>query len=118
MGLLTKQQEFTLKVVYPEIYFDEDIYGKKIKGNWYDDRANWIRVSCNFKLSEDFMREFRHFLDMNCLLYWQHLSEDFIRDFAGSLNCNELPVYQKHISHELIEWLIEKKYASPNLKRW
>jgi len=92
MGLLTKQQEFTLKIVYPEIHFDRDIHGKKIIGNWYDDRANWIRVSCGFKLTEDFMREFRNLLDWDCISHWQrYLSEDFIREFAGRLNCNELP---------------------------
>ena len=47
----------------------------------FKDYVSWFCISINQKLSEDFIREFKDYVDWGRILCHQSLSEDFIKEF-------------------------------------
>ena len=59
------------------------------------DEINWINVSRNIQLSEEFIREFQDKFDWKSISINQKLSEDFIREFQNRVNWDYISEYQK-----------------------
>jgi hypothetical protein len=56
---------------------------------------NWCDISCNYKLSEPFIREFKDVIWWVWISEYQILSEPFIYEFIDMI-----VLYQKHLSIE------------------
>ena len=61
----------------------------------FQDKVNWLRTSCNPKLSEDFIRKFQDKVDWEMISRKQKLSEDFIREFQNNFDWDEISFNQK-----------------------
>ena len=62
--------------------------------NEFENKANWIHVSTDEKLSEDFIREFKDKVIWHYISWYQKLSEDFIKEFKDkviweSISCDQ-----------------------------
>ena len=47
---------------------------------------NWVNISVNEILTEDFIREFKDYVDWNNIFAYQKLSKEFIIEFADKIN--------------------------------
>ena len=63
----------------------------------------WSWVSSDFELSEDFIREFKDYVDWNNIFAYQKLSKEFIIEFAGKISFNDL-MYNTHVSNDVKEF--------------
>jgi hypothetical protein len=52
----------------------------------FKDKANWIRISYSYPLSENFIREFQDKVNWDCISKHQQFSEDFTREFQNKVN--------------------------------
>ena len=59
------------------------------------DEINWIIVSRNIQLSEEFIREFQDKIDWYYISEYQKLSEDFIRKFQDKVDWGYISICQK-----------------------
>ena len=59
------------------------------------DEINWINVSRNIQLSEEFIREFQDKVDWYYISEYQKLSENFIREFQDKVDWYYISEYQK-----------------------
>ena len=66
------------------------------------DKVNWINVTRNIQLSEEFIREFQNKVNWKIISPYQNLSEDFIREFKDKVNWDYISKYQK-LSPEFIK---------------
>jgi hypothetical protein len=67
---------------------------------------DWLDVSVNQELSENFMREFQDKVDWGIISAQQNLSEDFIREFQDKVDWDNISINQACDSEE------EKKIMS------
>jgi len=115
MKPLTRKQIFDLLFKYPEVNRIGRIinlsYGNKV---WFDDHRIWKHISDNFKLSEDFMREFRKQLNWDCISRNQNLSEKFIKEMKNYIVWNHIVKYQS-LSKEFIERMEEDYNIKENI---
>ena len=51
-----------------------------------NDNVNWNHISIDYKLSENFIREFKDKVNWWCMLNYQKLSEKFKEEFKHKLN--------------------------------
>ena len=58
-------------------------------------KVDWIDISYNQSLSEDFIREFKDKVDWNNISAYQTLSENFIREFKDKVNWDCISFNQK-----------------------
>ena len=65
------------------------------------DDVNWLNVSRNIQLSENFIREFKDKVYWIEISYYQNLSENFIREFQYSVTWSYISERQK-LSEEFI----------------
>ena len=73
-----------------EINNKRDIHNEFITDGKFDidkfkEQANWIAISCNQTLSEEFIREFQDKVNWYHISWKQKLSEDFIREFKDKV---------------------------------
>ncbi|MBW3021026.1 hypothetical protein KY334_07055 [Candidatus Woesearchaeota archaeon] len=59
------------------------------------DSWDWYALSRNYKLSEDFIREFKNKVDWYRICKYQKLSENFIREFRDKLSWFGVLRYKK-----------------------
>ena len=59
------------------------------------EKRHWRHISNHLKLSEDFIREFKDYVDWNYISRYQKLSEDFIREFKNRVNWYWISASQK-----------------------
>jgi hypothetical protein len=78
--------------------------------------VNWIYITLFQKLSESFIREFRNYFDWANISRYQKLSEEFIREFKHEVDWHYISEYQK-LSEEFImefkdnvNWFYISKY--------
>ena len=64
---------------------------------------NWVNISVNEILTEDFIREFKDYVDWFDICYYQVLTEDFMREFADKID---------------FEYLMESEYISDEIKEF
>ena len=55
----------------------------------------WDDISINFTLSEEFIREFKDYVDWYFISSFQNLSEDFIREFKNYVTWLKISMYQQ-----------------------
>lgn len=70
---------------------------------------NWYRISQYQKLTEPFIREFKHLVNWTCISSYQHLSEIFIKEFQDEVNWIKISQYQK-LSESFIREFKDKIY--------
>ena len=70
-------------------------------------REQWVDISINQSLSEDFIREFQDKVDWDWISKYQNLSEDFIREFKDKVDWYYISKYQK-VSNKFIEEFFQK----------
>ena len=79
-----------------------DFLNKELGTNYKSlDDVNWLNVSRNIQLSENFIREFKDKVDWVRISTHQKLSEEFIKEFQNSVNWSYISIYQK-LSEEFI----------------
>jgi hypothetical protein len=61
----------------------------------FKDFVNWGNISIHQKLSENFIREFKDNVYWNYISEYQKLSESFIREFKNDIFWNDISQYQK-----------------------
>jgi len=61
----------------------------------FKDKFNWVYISKYQKLSEDFIREFRYKVDWWYVSRYQKLSENFIRKFNDRVNWSNISSHQQ-----------------------
>ena len=71
------------------------------------DEVIWWEMSMDYKLSEDFIREFSDKLDWRIISISQKLSEDFIREFADKVDWKQISTTQK-LSEDFIREFADK----------
>ena len=81
-----------LKSKYPDIFSEYSSVNE----------IDWRFISDNFRLSEEFIREFSDKVNWYNISYSQKLSEDFIREFKDKVNWSYISVYHK-LSEEFCE---------------
>ena len=66
-------------------WIDGDDYDKSVRERFAEDpnSVNWEIISCSYRLSEKYMREFQDYLDWNYIQRygWEYLNDNFIREF-------------------------------------
>ena len=67
----------------------------------FKDQVSWYGISCNQKLSEEFIREFKDKVYWYSISKYQKLSEEFIREFKDKVDWDRISKYQK-LSEEFI----------------
>ena len=67
----------------------------------FKDMVDWSGISCNQKLSEEFIREFKDQVNWTEISFYQKLSEEFIREFKDMVYWSGISIYQK-LSEEFI----------------
>lgn len=60
----------------------------------FKDYVDWDIVSCMQNLSENFIRQFKNYVDWERISATQKLSEDFIREFKDKVNWINVMKYQ------------------------
>lgn len=75
-----------------------DLLGTNFESN---KDIDWKIISKDYKLSEDFMREFKNKLDWYNLSIYQSFSESFIEEFKRRVNWDFISIHQK-LSEEFI----------------
>ena len=65
---------------------------------------NRNQLSCGYKLSEEFIREFQNEVVWDNISYFQTLSEDFIREFQDKVNWNFISIHQTLSEGFIIEF--------------
>lgn len=80
---------------------------EKYMGKNYDDfsKENWDDISHKYRLSEDFIDEFREKVNWRYISQRQTLSENFIRKYQDKVNWQFIPVAQKLSNDFLLEFL-------------
>jgi len=114
LNTLTKQQLFDLQIKYSNIV-PKNGSGKVIKNWWYDEYA-WLNVCLNFKLSNDFLRDFKDYLVWSAISYYQSLSEDTIREFKDYVIWKTI-VRQQYLSPKFIDEMISEGYIKDYMLR-
>ena len=78
----------------------------------FKEKADWIDISFNQKLSEDFIKEFKD----KVVWYWisYTLSEDCIREIKDYIDWNYIPVSQFHNLSEDFIWEIKDTIGEDN----
>jgi len=71
------------------------------------DKWNWAYISYSYKLSEEFIREFKDKVCWYDISGYQKLSEDFIREFKDKVNWHNISAYQK-LSEDFIREFKDK----------
>ena len=61
----------------------------------FKDKVSWINISAYQQLSENFIREFKDKVNWGYISCYQQLSEDFIREFKDKVNWYFISYYQK-----------------------
>ena len=80
------------------------------------DDVNWLNVSRNIQLSENFIREFKDKVYWIEISYYQNLSENFIKEFQYSVKWNYISERQKLSEefirefHNIVNWDNISKY--------
>ena len=57
--------------------------------------VDWTDISIDYKLSENFIREFENEINWDNISYYQNLSENFIREFKDKVSWFEISINQK-----------------------
>ena len=70
-------------------------------------KFNWFRINIYHKLSEDFIREFKDYVDWRWISEYQKLSESFIREFKDEVYWGYISMDQK-LSEEFIREFKDK----------
>lgn len=86
------------------LIYDEEGYLIGVKDIY---KVNWICISKYKKLSEDFMRKFKHKLYWSWVWEKQKLSEDLIRKFIDKADWLAISRYQKLSENFIIEFMDE-----------
>lgn len=73
----------------------------------FQDKVIWAIISVKQNLSESFIREFQDKVIWRLISTYQKLSEDFIREFQNKVNWNLISKHQK-LSNEFIEEFKDK----------
>ena len=73
----------------------------------FQDKVNWLEISANQKLSEEFIREFKDNVNWYCISANQKLSEEFIREFQDKVVWSYISAHQK-LSEEFMREFKEK----------
>jgi len=92
---LTKKQLFDLQFKYSDIV-EMEIHLPEPDNIVcsYTKREYWEYISNHEDLSEDFIREFKDYLNWEDISYYQTLSEDFIREFKDYVDWENISSYQ------------------------
>lgn len=61
----------------------------------FADKADWLDISKNQNLSEDFIREFRSKVDLHCILSRLPLPGYFVRELGGCDDWDSISVHQR-----------------------
>ena len=78
--------------------------------------VEWTYVSYHYKLSDNFIREFKDKVDWSQISVYQKLSEDFMREFKDELVWTNISIYQKLSEnfirefHDMVDWTAISKY--------
>ena len=122
---LTKQQIFDLEVKYSHLWKDWFFNSNSSEEKFTDERfwtilsnkvgldedfirdfkdfLNWHSI-CNVnRLTEDFIREFQDYVDWKAISYGQCLSEDFVKEFKDKLDWEAIYFCQKLSDDFIIE---------------
>lgn len=77
----------------------------------HKDTANWMEVY-HLKLPEDFIREFKDYLDLNQIQAHQDLNWDFVRELWKQFDVNILYIltYQTQNNIHLLEMMENANY--------
>ena len=73
----------------------------------FKDKVHWDMISSHQKLSENFIREFADKLDWCWISQYQQLSEDFIREFQDKVKWSVISIHQK-LSEDFIREFADK----------
>jgi hypothetical protein len=69
---------------------------------WYTNDVNWVCISMDQKLSEEFIGKYQDKVCWQYISAYQKLSEDFIEKHADKINWKHISAYQK-LSEEFID---------------
>ena len=113
-----------LKSKYPDIFSEyssvNEIDWRFISDNFrlseefireFSDKVNWYNISYSQKLSEDFIREFKDKVNWRLISNNQELSESFIREFKDKVDWSYISARQK-LSESFIREFKDKVYWS------
>jgi hypothetical protein len=64
---------------------------------------DWEEISCNQKLSEEFIEKFQNKVDWDAISIHQKLSEEFIQKFQDKVNWGYISIYQKTLFKNLLK---------------
>jgi hypothetical protein len=79
-------------------------------------KVDWDRISCNKKLSEDFIKEHKDKVYWSSISEYKKLSESFIKEHKDKVNWYDISIYQKlsesFISEhkDKVSWFVISKY--------
>jgi len=85
---LTKQQIFDLELKYSDVLIKYNMikYGKCKSKKAYYEKGFWRVISQYVKLPEDFIREYKDFVNWMCISCHQKMSDDFMREFKDYIH--------------------------------
>ena len=70
------------------------------------DEVNWINVTRNIQLSEEFIREFSDKVNWDYISERQKLSENFIREFQNRVNWSYISYHQNLSENFIIRTIV------------